>query len=90
MRFKAYYQELVHPHFQADFPGLVSYGRFVEWMPSARRYRIAYVRSFLLRGVAASALWIRPAWRSATTVGSHNISVFENLAARGKTSVDWF
>jgi len=43
--FKAYYQELVHPHFPADFPGLVSYGRFVEWMPSALLPLCAYVRS---------------------------------------------
>ena len=31
--FKTYYQEKVLGQLQADFPGLVSYGRFVEWMP---------------------------------------------------------
>lgn len=43
--FKAYYQELVQCHCQSAFPGLVSYGRFVEWMPSALLPLCAFVRS---------------------------------------------
>jgi hypothetical protein len=33
--FKAYCTEYVLPHLQAEFPGLVSYTRFVELMPRA-------------------------------------------------------
>ncbi|OUC12699.1 MAG: hypothetical protein B0A82_21160 [Alkalinema sp. CACIAM 70d] len=33
--FKAYYTEKVQADWGKAFPGLVSYGRFVEWMPSA-------------------------------------------------------
>ncbi len=87
--FKAYYQELVHPHFQADFPGLVSYGRFVEWMPSALLPLCAYVRSCF--GACSGISFMD----STSLAVCHNRriaqhKVFENLAARGKTSVDWF
>jgi len=87
--FKAYYQELVHPHFQADFPGLVSYRRFVEWMPSALLPLCAYVRSCF--GACSGISFID----STSLAVCHNRriaqhKVFENLAARGKTSVDWF
>jgi hypothetical protein len=32
--FKAYYTEYVHRHLRSEFPTLVSYGRFVELMPT--------------------------------------------------------
>lgn len=32
--FKAYYIEKVQLQWRSAFPGLVSYGRFVEWIPS--------------------------------------------------------
>ena len=43
--FKTYYQEWVQGHYQPEFPGLVSYGRFIEWIPSALLPLCAYVRS---------------------------------------------
>lgn len=48
--FKAYYQELVRPHFEADFPGLVSYGRFAL-VDAECAVTVVRLRSFLLRGV---------------------------------------
>ena len=33
--FKAYYCEYVQVHLRKEFPGLVSYTRFVDFMPSA-------------------------------------------------------
>jgi hypothetical protein len=33
--FKAYYYEQVLKHWRSEFPGLVSYNRFVEFIPSA-------------------------------------------------------
>ena len=87
--FKTYYQEWVLCHFQADFPGLVSYGRFVEWMPSALLPLCAYVRSCfgVCRGISfmdSTSLKVCHNRR----ISQHK--VFNNLAARGKTSVDWF
>lgn len=87
--FKTYYQEWVLCQFQADFPGLVSYGRFVEWMPSALLPLCAYVRSCfgVCRGISfmdSTSLKVCHNRR----ISQHK--VFNNLAARGKTSVDWF
>lgn len=87
--FKAYYQELVQCHLQSDFPGLVSYGRFVEWMPSALLPLCAFVRSCF--GSCSGISFID----STSLKVCHNRrikqhKVFENIAARGKTSVDWF
>ena len=87
--FKTDYQELVLSHLQSAFPGLVSYGRFVEWMPSALLPFCAYVRSGF---GACSGISFRD---STSLKVCHNRripqhKVFQNLAARGKTSVDWF
>jgi transposase len=87
--FKAYYQELVQGHFQAAFPGLVSYGRFIEWMPSALLPLCAYVRSCF--GSCSGISFMD----STSLKVCHNRripqhKVFQNIAARGKTSVDWF
>lgn len=87
--FKTYYQEWVQRHFQPAFPGLVSYGRFVEWMPSALLPLCAYVRSCFgsCNGISfmdSTSLKVCHNRR----IQQHR--VFKNLAARGKTSVDWF
>lgn len=87
--FKIYYQELVQRHLQSAFPGLVSYGRFVEWMPSALLPLCAYVRSCFgsCSGISfmdSTSLKVCHNRR----INQHR--VFENLAARGKTSVNWF
>jgi hypothetical protein len=43
--FKAYYHEQVLQHWRAEFPGLVSYTRFVEYIPSALVPLIMYLRT---------------------------------------------
>ena len=43
--FKAFYQQHVCQHLRDAFPGVVSYGRFVELMPSALIPLDAYLRS---------------------------------------------
>lgn len=87
--FKAYYLEKVQPQWLFAFPGLVSYHRFVEWMPSALLPLCAYLRSCFGRCTGISFI------DSTSLKVCHNRRikqhrVFENLAARGKTSVDWF
>src|SRR5215216_6167987 len=42
--FKTYYKQHVQQHLQADFPQLVSYGRFVELMASVLVPLCAYLR----------------------------------------------
>lgn len=87
--FKAYYLDKVQGQWQSAFPGLVSYGRFVEYGSSALLPLCAYLRSCFGSCTGISFL-------DATSLKvCHNRrinqhQVFKNLAARGKTSVDWF
>ncbi|BAM01379.1 MAG: hypothetical protein KatS3mg049_1275 [Caldilinea sp.] len=46
--FKAYYTEHVLKHLRSEFPGLVSYTRFVEWIPSVLAPLCVYDRGELL------------------------------------------
>ncbi len=87
--FQAYYQDLVQAQWRSAFPSLVSYQRFVEWTPSALLPLCAYLRECFGSCTGISFL------DSTSLKVCHNRriqqhKVFENLAARGKTSVDWF
>jgi transposase len=87
--FKTYYQEKVQPEWAQAFPGLVSYQRFVEWIPSTLVPMCAYLRSCFGKCSGISFM------DSTALKVCHNRrikqhKVFEDLAARGKTSVDWF
>jgi transposase len=87
--FKWFYNELVCRYWRKAFPGLVSYNRFVEWIPSALMPLCAYLRQCFGKCTGISFI-------DATSIkvchnrriASHK--VFNLLAARGKTSVDWF
>lgn len=87
--FKTYYQDHVQQHWQAEFPALVSYSRFVEFTPSALLPLLAYLRTCLGSCTGVSFL-------DATALAvcdPHRISqhqVFTGLARRGKTSTGWF
>jgi hypothetical protein len=87
--FKTYYQEKVQTEWAADFPGLVSYQRFIEWVPGTLVPMCAYLRSCFGQCSGISFM------DSTGLKVCHNRrikqhKVFEALAARGKTSVDWF
>ena len=87
--FKAYYQEKVQEQWSAEFPKLVSYHRLVEWIPSTLIPLCAYLRSCF--GTCSGISFMD----STSLKVCHNRrikqhKVFKDLAARGKTSVDWF
>jgi Transposase DDE domain len=87
--FKTFYIEKVRAHWRPQFPGLVSYNRFVELVPSTLVPLCAYLRSCFGRCTGLSFM------DSTSLKVCHNrrISqhkVFQGLASRGKTSVDWF
>lgn len=87
--FKTYYLEKVQKDWQTYFPRLVSYNRFLEWIPSTLIPLCAYVRS--LFGSCSGISFLDST--SLRVCHNRRISqhkVFQNLAARGKTSVDWF
>lgn len=87
--FKAFYTQTVCQHWIADFPGLVSYGRFVEWIPDTLLPLCAYLRHCFGHCTGISFL-------DATSLKVchnrriHQHQVFADFATRGKTSVDWF
>jgi transposase len=88
--FKAYYCGHVLPYLRHEFPGLVSYTRFVDFIPSAVVPLCAYFQQACLgdcSGVSfidSTALAVCLSQR----IGSHK--VFAGLAKRGKTSTGWF
>lgn len=88
--FKAYYCEHVVPHLRNEFPNLVSYTRFVDFIPSALLPLCAYFKQACLgdcTGVSfidSTSLYVCLNQR----IASHK--VFAGLAKRGKTSTGWF
>jgi hypothetical protein len=87
--FKAFYTQMVSVHWRSAFPRLVSYHRFVEWMPSSLLPLCAYLRHCF--GKCSGTSFID----STSLKVCHNRriaahQVFKGWAARGKTSVGWF
>lgn len=88
--FKAYYCEYVQRHLRNEFPGLVSYTRFVDFIPSALLPLCAYLRSACL-GDCTGISFIDSTSIDVCLnqrIASHK--VFAGLAERGKTSTGWF
>ena len=87
--FKDYYTQHVCVYWRGAFPGLVSYQRFGSWMPSALLPLCAYLKAGFgqcsgISFIDSTSLKLCHNHR----IGQHQ--VFAELAARGKTSVDWF
>lgn len=87
--FKTYYQDKVQSEWASAFPGLVSYHRFIEWVPETLVPMCAYLRSCF--GKCSGISFID----STSLRVCHNRrlernKVFEDVAVRGRTSVDWF
>ena len=86
--FKHFYAH-VQQYWRAEFPGLVSYNRFVELMPSMLVPLCVYLDQ--RKGTSTGLSFV-----DATKIAvCHNKriarhQVFEGLAERGKTSIGWF
>lgn len=88
--FKAYYCEHVLPHLHSEFPDLVSYTRFVDFIPSALIPLCAYFLQNCL-GDCTGVSFIDSTSLDVCLnqrIASHK--VFAGLAGRGKTSTGWF
>jgi len=87
--FKAYYTQHVLVHLRSEFPGLVSYTRFVELMPTALLPLCVYLHSRLApsHGLAFIDSTPIPVCHN-KRIRRHK--VFAGLAARGKSSLGWF
>lgn len=87
--FKAYYTECVLKQYAWAFPRLVSYGRFVELMPSALVPLCGYLQS--RKGRCSGISFIdSTSLKVCHNRRIHSHKVFAGCARRGKTSVDWF
>ena len=87
--FKAYYTEYVLTHRRPEFPGLVSYNRFVELTPTVIIPLLAYLQQRQgdctgLSFVDATAIRVCHNKR----IPRHK--VFARIAERGKTTMGWF
>lgn len=88
--FKAYYLGHVLPHLRGEFPGLVSYTRFVDFIPSAVLPLCTYFQHTCL-GDCTGVSFIDSTSLDVCLnqrIASHK--VFAGLAGRGKTSTGWF
>ncbi len=87
--FKTFYREQVCRYWRSEFPGLVSYQRFVEFMPSTLLPLCAYLRTCLGPCTGISFLDSTPL----AVCDNHRIAqhkVFVGVAHRGKSSTGWF
>ena len=88
--FKAYYLKHVLVHLRSEFPGLVSYTRFVDYIPSTLVPLCVYFKSTCL-GHCTGLSFIDSTSLDVCLnqrIASHK--VFAGLAERGKTSTGWF
>lgn len=87
--FKAYYTEHVCKHLRKEFPGLVSYTRFVELLPTTLVPMTLYLLSRMgqTRGIAFIDSTPIPVCHN-KRIFHHK--VFDGLAARGKSSMGYF
>ena len=87
--FKSYYTKYVQVYLRRAFPTLISYGRFVQLLPSILEPLCVFLHTCFghCSGIAfidSSALAVCHNRRI------HSHKVFAGLAARGKTSMGWF
>ncbi len=87
--FKHFYLDYVKQHWSSAFPRLPSYQRFVEWIPSTLIPLCVYLKRCLGKCTGISFV------DSTSLRVCHNRrikrhKVFDGIAERGKTSVDWF
>ncbi len=88
--FKAYYTGRVLSHWRSEFPGLVSYNRFVEFIPSALIPLAAYLRDRGFGACSGISFIDSTALAVCHNARIHQNRVFAGLAERGHTSTGWF
>jgi Transposase DDE domain len=88
--FKAYYMEYVLERLSSEFPGLVSYTRFIEFIPSVLLPLCLYLRTKCFGTCTGISFIDSTALMVCKNPRIHSHKVFSGLAERGKTSIGWF
>jgi Transposase DDE domain len=87
--FKDFYLKEVLERWHYIFPGLVSYSRFIEFLPSVVAPLLAYLQSCLGKSNGIQFCDSTPLCVCKNPrISQHK--VFKGIAQRGKTSVGWF
>jgi hypothetical protein len=84
--FKAYYGEQVLKKWSSEFPGLVSYQRFVEYISVSLMPLIVYLRTCCLGQCSEISFIDSTSLDVCLNQRIHSHKVFAGLAERGKTS----
>jgi len=87
--FKDFYTRFVLVQWQSEFPGLVSYNRFVEFIPTALLGLCAYLKTCLGRPTGYAFVDSTPL-KVSHPARVHQHTVFTGLANWGKSSTGWF
>jgi len=86
--FKAFYFHVQH-HMRGDFPKLLSYSRFVEWIPYCLFPMTAFLKT--RRGKITGISYIDSTPLSVCrNIRIPRNKVFKGIACRGKSSMGWF
>jgi hypothetical protein len=88
--FKAYYTDYVVERLRREFPGLVSYTRFVEFIPSVLLPLCIYLRTKCFGTCSGISFIDSTSLAVCKNPRIHSHKVFSGLAKRGKTSTGWF
>jgi hypothetical protein len=88
--FKAYYTGYVMERLRKEFHGLVSYNRFMEYIPSILLALSVYLRTSCLGTCTGISFMNSTALVVCKKPRIHSHKVFAGLAERGKTSMGWF
>ena len=88
--FKAYYRDYVRERLRGEFPGLVSYTRFVEFIPSVLIPLCVYLRQKCFGTCTGLSFMDSTSLAVCKNPRIHAHKVFAELAKRGKTSTGWF
>lgn len=88
--FKSYYINYVQERLKAEFPGLVSYTRFVEFIPSVLMPLCVYLRQSCCGTCTGISFMDSTSLKVCRNQRIHAHKVFAGLAQRGKTSTGWF
>lgn len=88
--FKDYYLRIVLCMWKKDFPGLVSYNRFIELMKSSAFALYSFLMNMRLGTKTGSYFIDSTKIEVCDNRRIYSHKVFNGLAARGKTSTGWF
>jgi len=87
--FKTFYTCHVQVYWREEFPALVSYQRFIEFIPSVLVLMLHYLSS--LKGRCSGISFIDSTKLTLChNARIHNHKVFKGIGKRGKTSTGWF